>query len=153
MFRGAAVAFWQSDQILGLPLYTVYHFWIFNFSGRVPSWAAASFFKSPMVSSSLHFTRTFFPSRSFKTTSIMIVWIAVGDAIELQTQTLIRQIFVSRRIRWDRVWSDTAQSFVNDCRLWSVSQLRILFHGKVWVSLTVQWVRALSRIPWTLDKF
>lgn len=32
----------------------VYHFWILIFSGRVPVWAATSFFRSPMVSSSLH---------------------------------------------------------------------------------------------------
>ena len=31
-----------------------------------------NFFKSPIVSSSLHLTRTFFPNRSFNTTSIMI---------------------------------------------------------------------------------
>ena len=43
------------------------------FSGLVPVCAATNFFKSPMVSSSLHFTRIFFPSRSFKTTSIMTI--------------------------------------------------------------------------------
>lgn len=32
-----------------------------SFSGRVPVCAATSFFKSPMVSSSLHLTRIFFP--------------------------------------------------------------------------------------------
>ena len=41
------------------------------FSGLVPTWAAMSFFKSPTVSSSLHFTRTFFPNRSLQITSIM----------------------------------------------------------------------------------
>ena len=41
------------------------------FSGLVPVCAATSFFKSPMVSSSLHFTRIFFPRRSLRITSIM----------------------------------------------------------------------------------
>lgn len=36
----------------------MYHFWIRILSGRVPVWAATSFFRSPIVSSSLHFTRT-----------------------------------------------------------------------------------------------
>lgn len=39
-----------------------YHFWILSFSGRVPNCAAANFLRSPIVSSSLHLTRTFFPS-------------------------------------------------------------------------------------------
>lgn len=49
----------------------LYHFWIRILSDRVPVCAATSFFRSPMVSSSLHFTLTFFPSRSFSTTSII----------------------------------------------------------------------------------
>ena len=43
------------------------------FSGLVPVCAATNFFKSPMVSSSLHFTRIFFPKRSFKITSIICI--------------------------------------------------------------------------------
>jgi hypothetical protein len=39
----------------------LYHFWMRSFSGRVPVCAATSFFRSPMVSSSLHLTRIFFP--------------------------------------------------------------------------------------------
>lgn len=41
------------------------------FSGRVPTCAAINFFRSPIVSSSLHFTRTFFPRRSLQMTSII----------------------------------------------------------------------------------
>ena len=43
------------------------------FSGLVPVCAATNFFKSPIVSSSLHFTRIFFPKRSFKITSIICI--------------------------------------------------------------------------------
>ena len=46
----------------------VYHFWMRIFSGRVPVCAASSFFRSPTVSSSLHLTRIFFPSRSLHMT-------------------------------------------------------------------------------------
>ena len=42
------------------------------FSGLVPTCAAINFFRSPMVSSSLHFTLTFFPSRSLQITSIIL---------------------------------------------------------------------------------
>ena len=41
----------------------LYHFWMRSFSGRVPVCAATSFFRSPMVSSSLHLTRIFLPWR------------------------------------------------------------------------------------------
>ena len=41
------------------------------FSGLVPVCAATSFFKSPIVSSSLHLTLTFFPSLSLRMTSII----------------------------------------------------------------------------------
>ena len=56
-----------------------------TFSGAVPVWAAISFFRSPTVSSGLHFTRTivsfrhapFRPRRSFASTSIiriLVIW-------------------------------------------------------------------------------
>ncbi|CAL8999540.1 unnamed protein product [Prunus brigantina] len=57
----------------------LYHFWIRILSARVPVWAATSFFRSPMVSSSLHFTRTFFPSLSFSTTSIIFFFCKVSS--------------------------------------------------------------------------
>ena len=38
---------------LSLTLNTLCHFWMRILSGRVPVWAATSFFRSPMVSSSL----------------------------------------------------------------------------------------------------
>ena len=50
----------------------VYHFLRTILFHRVPVWAAISFFKSPMVSSVLHLTRTFFPRRSLQTTSIIV---------------------------------------------------------------------------------
>jgi len=40
------------------PASAPHHFWIRIFSGRVPVCAATSFLRSPMVSSSLHLTRT-----------------------------------------------------------------------------------------------
>lgn len=40
-------------------LYMVYHFWMRIFSGLVPTCAAMSFLRSPIVSSSLHFTLTY----------------------------------------------------------------------------------------------
>ena len=46
-------------------------FWMRIFSGLVPTCAAMSFLRSPMVSSSFTLTRTFFPSRSLQMTSIM----------------------------------------------------------------------------------
>eukprot|EP00001_Collodictyon_triciliatum_P056865 10133_5 len=39
----------------------LYHFWRRIFSARVPVCAAMSFLRSPIVSSALHLTRTFFP--------------------------------------------------------------------------------------------
>ena len=46
-------------------------FWMRIFSGLVPTCAAMSFLRSPMVSSSFTLTRTFFPSRSLQMISIM----------------------------------------------------------------------------------
>ena len=42
-----------------------------SFSGHVPVCAASSFLRSPIVSSGLHLTRIFLPSRSLQITSIM----------------------------------------------------------------------------------
>lgn len=42
----------------------VYHFWMRIFSGLVPTCAAMSFLRSPIVSSSLHFTLTFRTART-----------------------------------------------------------------------------------------
>lgn len=50
-------------------LKTVYHFLRTILSYLVPVCAAMSFFKSPTVSSGLHFTRTFFPNRSLQVIS------------------------------------------------------------------------------------
>lgn len=47
----------------------VYHFLSTILSQRVPVCAAINFFKSPIVSSGLHLTRTFLPSRSLQVTS------------------------------------------------------------------------------------
>lgn len=47
----------------------VYHFFKTIFSHRVPVCAAINFFKSPMVSSGLHLTLTFFPNLSLHVTS------------------------------------------------------------------------------------
>ena len=52
-------------------LNTLYHFCSRIFSGLVPVCAEISFFKSPTVSSGLHFTRIFFPRRSLHMTSII----------------------------------------------------------------------------------
>lgn len=48
----------QSDSLM-LSLYIVYHFFKTILSYFVPVWAAINFFRSPIVSSGLHFTRTF----------------------------------------------------------------------------------------------
>lgn len=84
--------------------HTTHHFWIFSFSGRVPSWAAANFFKSPMVSSSLHFTRIFLPNLSFSTTSIMIACVVsdVGFCLASQQATFDRARLVW--LRKGRKW-------------------------------------------------
>lgn len=47
----------------------VYHFFKTIFSHRVPVCAAINFFKSPIVSSGLHLTLTFFPNLSLHVTS------------------------------------------------------------------------------------
>lgn len=53
-------------------LKTVYHFFKTIFSHLVPVCAAINFFKSPIVSSGLHLTRTFFPRRSLQVTSSIV---------------------------------------------------------------------------------
>nr|XP_037269720.1 uncharacterized protein LOC119161383 [Rhipicephalus microplus] len=75
----------------------VYHFFKTILSHRVPVCAAMSFFRSPIVSSSLHFTRTFFPSRSLHVISIIMTDLAQQTSIRKPAKLQLRNISASTR--------------------------------------------------------
>lgn len=125
----------------------LYHFWILIFSARVPVWAATSFFKSPIVSSSLHFTRTFFPRRSLSTTSIIfapnrklwtpaereILWmwrdLKAIDAIyiiEEEGEKKAVVVFVTCWSRFTRFVGSTGTSFSRTFVLWIIYRPRLV---------------------------
>ena len=65
------------------------YYFVLLFIYLVPVCAATSFFKSPMVSSSLHFTRTFFPRRSLTVISSIINLLKSGVKKRIQKMALL----------------------------------------------------------------
>lgn len=103
----------------------VYHFLSTILSQRVPVCAAISFFRSPIVSSGLHLTRTFFPNRSLQVTSNIMM----GGVVEVTVVVLGAELVVVLVVALEVALAEVLvveKEMDEDCLGWDVL---VIFHG------------------------